>query len=134
MLKAVFFGDYSRSKPMKRAPCDVLNDHLSLALEHRFEEDLARNFAEDTVLLTSYGVFRGIEGLKQKVELLEQHLPDGRYEYKQILCEGDMGFLEWSGVGSGGERVLDGADSYLIRDGRIRVMTIHYTVIPPSAH
>ena len=42
-----------------------------------------------------------------------------------------MGFLEWTGEADNGARVEDGADSYLIRDGRIHAMTIHYTVLPP---
>ncbi len=113
-----------------RDACEVLHDHLQLAADHRWEEDLARNFAEDCVLLTSYGTFRGRAGLDAKVRLLEEHLPNGRYTYKQILCEGEMGFLEWDGEGNNGAIVRDGADSYLIRDGRIRVMTIHYTVEP----
>lgn len=116
---------------MGRTACDVLHDHLALAKEHRFEEDLDRNFSDDCLLLTTYGIFRGKEGLHRKVALLEEHLPMGRYDYTNVMCEGEMGFLEWTGEGSGGERVLDGADSYLIRDDRIRVMTIHYTVEPP---
>jgi hypothetical protein len=48
------------------------------------------------------------------------------------MAEGEMGFLEWTGEAGNGARVEDGADSYLIRDGRIRAMTIHYTVLPPS--
>jgi hypothetical protein len=36
-------------------------------------------------------------------------------------------FLEWT-VDSGPFRVCDGADSYLIEDGKIKAQTIHYTV------
>jgi hypothetical protein len=39
-----------------------------------------------------------------------------------------MAFLEWSAT-SEQARVEDGADSFLIRHGRILMMTIHYTVI-----
>jgi hypothetical protein len=48
-----------------------------------------------------------------------------------VMAEGEMGFLEWTAEAENGARVTDGADSYLIRDGRIRAMTIHYTVVPP---
>ncbi len=113
---------------MRRTPCDVLNDHLALALENRWQEDLARNFGDDIVLLTGYGVFQGRQGLEAKVKLLAQHLPHGRYVYRNLLCQGEMGFLEWTGEGDDGWYVDDGADSYLIRDDRIRMMTIHYTV------
>lgn len=115
-----------------RSVCEVLTDHLQLANEHRWQEDLDRNFADDCVLLTGYGVFRGRKGMREKIALLDKHLPNGRYTYKNILCDGEMGFLEWSGEGDGAV-VRDGADSYLVRDGKIRVMTIHYTVEPAGA-
>lgn len=115
-----------------RTARDVLEDHLRLADAWDFETDLARNFSEDIVLLTGYGVFRGIEGVREKVRLLGQHLPQGRWTYRTVLAEGEMGFLEWTAEAENGARVEDGADSYLIQGGRIRAMTIHYTVIPPA--
>jgi hypothetical protein len=116
----------------KRSAREVLEDHLQLAKKWDFESDLARNFDDDIVLMTTYGIFRGVEGLREKVELLQTHLPNGTWTYHNIMVEGELGFLEWSGVGENGARVEDGADSYHIKDGRIRAMTIHYTVIPPS--
>lgn len=117
---------------MTRRPREVLEDHLRLAREWDFETDLERNFGDDIVLMTSYGVFRGFEGLRRKVALLEAQMPGGRWTYHNIMVEGQLGFLEWSGVADNGARVDDGADSYLIREGRIRAMTIHYRVIPGS--
>lgn len=118
---------------MKRARTtrEVLDNHLELALAWEFEADLEHNFADDIVLLTGYGVFRGIEGVRDKVRLLETQLPSGRFTYRTVMAEGELGFLEWSAEADNGARVEDGADSYLIRDGRIRAMTIHYTVQPP---
>ena len=114
-----------------RTAREVLDDHLRLANAWDFETDLARNFSEDIVLLTGYGIFRGIAGVREKVRLLGEHLPGGRWTYLNVMAEGEMGFLEWTAEAENGARVVDGADSYLIRDGRIRAMTIHYTVIPP---
>jgi len=45
------------------------------------------------------------------------------------MTDGEVGFLEWSAEGAH-ERIEDGADSYLIRAGLIKAMTIHYTVKP----
>ena len=117
----------------QRTAREVLDDHLNLAMAWEFETDLARNFADDVILLTGYGIFRGKEGVKQKVRLLGEHLPGGQWEYTTIMAEGDMGFLEWRATADNGARVEDGADSYLIRDGRIHAMTIHYTVLPPPS-
>jgi hypothetical protein len=115
-----------------RSPREVLEYHLRLAAAGEIETDLARNFSEDVVLLTGCGVFRGIQGVRDKAQLLAKQLPGGRWTYRTILVEEELGFLEWSGEAESGARVEDGADSYLIRDGRIRAMTIHYTVQPPG--
>ena len=43
------------------------------------------------------------------------------------LVDGDVAFLEWT-VEAEGARVRDGADSFVVRDGRIVAQTSHYTV------
>ena len=110
-----------------RSAREVLDDHLDLSKSGSIEEDLKRNYAEDVILLTSYGTYRGYEGLKKLMDILMKELPDPSFDYKNILVEGDVGFLEWSGS-SKKAKVEDGADSYVIRDGRIIAQTIHYTV------
>lgn len=115
-----------------RSARKVLEDHLELAKEWDFETDVARNFDDDIVLMTTYGIFRGIEGLRAKVDLLAEQMPGGRWNYENVMVEGELGFLEWTAEADNGARVFDGADSYLIRDGKIRAMTIHYTVLPPE--
>ena len=116
----------------RRSTREVLEDHLALAADHDLETDLSRNFADDVVLLTGYGVFRGIEGVNEKARLLEEQLPGGHWSYRTVMAEGEMGFLEWTAEADNGARVEDGADSFLIRDGRIRAITIHYTVRSPD--
>ncbi len=117
--------------PNARPGREVLDDHLKLAETWDFEVDLGRNFAPDVVLLTTYGVYRGHDGVRAKARLLAEQLPGGRWTYTNVMFDGELGFLEWTAVADNGARVEDGADSYLVRDGLIRAMTIHYTVIPP---
>jgi hypothetical protein len=116
----------------QRSAREVLDDHLRLAAEGDVETDLARNFADGVVLLTTYGVYRGKEGVRQKAKLLADQMPNGRWSYVNVAAEGELGFLEWTAEADNGARVEDGADSYLIRDGRIHAMSIHYTVLPPA--
>jgi hypothetical protein len=121
------------NEPHERTTREVLEDHLNLAADDRWdlEEDIRRNFSEDIFLLTGYGIYHGHDGIREKARLLSEQLPGGRWNYTNIMAEGELGFLEWTAQADNGARVEDGADSYLIRDGRICAMTIHYTVLPP---
>ncbi len=110
-----------------RSTIEVFEDHLDLALKGDVATDIARNFSDECVLLTGYGVFRGHEGVREAADLLARQLPDARFEYVTRLFHDEVAFLEWRGY-SEEAGVDDGADSFFIRDGRIRVMTIHYTV------
>ncbi|SCL72331.1 SnoaL-like domain-containing protein [Micromonospora citrea] len=110
-----------------RSAREVFEDHLRLAAEHRFAEDLARNVSPSCVVLERRGVFRGHDGVRELARWLEEELPGGGYTYTNKLVEGRMAFLEWT-ADAEGARVLDGADSFLIEQGWIVAQTIHYTV------
>ena len=109
-----------------RSTEEVIKDHLELARRDNWVIDLKRNFSEDCVLPTSFGVYRGHDGIREKIKLLHEHLPQATYSYEKILFHKEMGFLKWSGE-STESYVDDGADSYLVRNGKIVVMTIHCT-------
>ncbi len=110
-----------------RSTLEVLEDHLRYRERMEVEEDIARNYAEDVVLLTSLGVFRGHEGVRRSAQALHARLPCACYQFPTKLVDGEMAFLEWT-ARCPVAWVDDGADSFLIRDGRIVVQTIHYTV------
>ena len=112
----------------ERPPKEVLEDHWALADAGNLEEDLARNYAADVTFLTGFGTFHGHDGARTLYRRLNRLLPQARFSYRTRLVEGDLGFLEWSAQGQ--EAVVpDGADSYLVRDGRIVAQAIHYTVV-----
>jgi hypothetical protein len=114
---------------LARSTAEIFNDHLERALREDLEGDLAANYATDCVLLTTYGRFEGHNGRREAAALLGKQLPNPRYNYEHRVTEGEIAFLEWTAEADGA-RVRDGADTFLIRDGLIRVMTIHYTVEP----
>jgi hypothetical protein len=105
----------------------VFDDHVRTAARGAVEEDIARNYADDVVLLTGIGILRGHDGVRRSREVLSRDLPDGKYRFLTRLVEGDHAFLEWRAEADAIE-IDDGADSFVIRDGLIRVQTIHYTV------
>jgi hypothetical protein len=112
-----------------RAADEVFADHLRLAGEHRFEDDILRNISPDCVVLERRGVFRGHRGVRELARLLAEELPDAPYSYTNVLVDGRFAFLEWT-ADSGHARVGDGADSFVIEDDWIVAQTIHYTVEP----
>jgi hypothetical protein len=119
-----------------RTAQEVLDDHLKLD-EHFgaeedwrriVEEDIRRNGSEDIVILINRGTFRGHDGVRELARMLGEELPEHRsFEYTYRAVEGRMAFLEWA-YEDASVRVRDGADSYLIEDGKILAQTIHYTV------
>jgi hypothetical protein len=119
-----------------RSAQEVLDDHLNLArnwgddggYKGMLEVDLERNYSKEIVILINRGTFRGYEGVRQLAQMLGEELPEHRsFEYTYTAVEGRMAFLEWA-YEDASVRVRDGADSYLIEDGKIVAQTIHYTV------
>lgn len=110
-----------------RSTEEVLDDHLRESVSGRVDDDLARNYAEDIVFLTSFGVFHGHGGVRQAAELLNRQLPNARFTYRVRRTAADVALLVWDAE-SDRSSVEDGVDSYVIRDGRIAVQTIHYNV------
>lgn len=110
-----------------RSAAEVFEDHLRLAGEHRFEEDIGRNVSPECVVLERRGVFHGRDGVRELANLLAAELPDAPYLYTTRLVAGRMAFLEWTAEIEH-VRVRDGADSFVIENGWIIAQTIHYTV------
>jgi hypothetical protein len=110
-----------------RSTREVFEDHLNKRMKGQTEQDIEQNYAEDVVLLTGTGIFRGREGVRQSAAELAHYVPDATFTYRTRLVEGENAFLEWEAQSSRGP-VCDGADGFVIRDGRIVAQTIHYTV------
>jgi hypothetical protein len=122
--------------PSARTTQQVLDDLLNLAeywggeggFERMLEVDLERNTSKDVVILINRGTFRGHEGVRELARMLAEELPEQRsFEYTYKAVEGKMAFLEWA-YEDAHVMVRDGADSFLIEDGKIVAQTIHYTV------
>lgn len=117
------------AKNQTRSTGEVFEDHLRLRQQHNVEEDIARNYAADVVILTLEGVFHGHEGVRHTSRTLHELLPGGHYHYLKKQVAEEYAYLEWSGTSSQGDaEVQHGADGYVIRDGRIVAQMIHYYV------
>lgn len=111
-----------------RTTHEVLESHLQFRQQGNLDADLEQNYAEDAMLLTTYGIFHGREGVRTSANILFQQLHNAHYMYRTRLVHGPIAYLEWTGENDT-MCAKDGADTYFIEDGRIKVQTIHYTLI-----
>ncbi|MGK9171359.1 nuclear transport factor 2 family protein [Inquilinus limosus] len=111
----------------RRSPVDVLDDHLALRQRHEVERDIERNYAPDVVVLTSRGAFRGHDAVRRLQRKLREAIGDAEFEFPTKLIDGPYAFLEWR-ARVPGKSVEDGADSFVIQDGKIVLQTIHYMI------
>lgn len=112
----------------RRTAKAVFEDHLALAAQGLVEEDLLRNYHEDCVILINSGEYRGHDGVRKLAAQLAHEMPEAKFEYTTKLVSGRFAFLEWTGS-SKTATVQDGADSFVIENGKIVAQTIHYTLI-----
>jgi hypothetical protein len=111
-----------------RSTREVFDEHLAFADRGEVEEDLARNYHQDCVILIGSGEYRGNAGARQLAARLSWEMPEAKFEYITRMVSGRFAFLEWTGT-SRISSVTDGVDSFVIEHGKIVAQTIHYTVI-----
>lgn len=71
-------------------------------------------------------LFGGHSGARDAAKLLQKQIGQTTYVHRTKVWHDEVAFLEWSARSEQGK--IDDGDSFLIREGRIKVMTIHYTV------
>ena len=116
-----------KSKSDTRTVTEVFEDHLAKRLAGETGADIAENYANSVVILTGTGALLGHEGARQSAAELSRLVGDAVFTYRHTLVQDRYAFLEWTAKGDGVE-VPDGADSFVIADGKIVFQSIHYTV------
>jgi ketosteroid isomerase-like protein len=111
-----------------RSPQEVFGHHAQ-ALGAEDLDEIVADYSEDAVFITPAGVQRGKDGIRQAFTKLLGEVPQAAWDIKTTLYEGDILFLEWGAEG-GGNRIEDGIDTFVFRDGLIRVQTVRYTLQP----
>jgi hypothetical protein len=123
--------DDNRTGPGPATTRQVLDNHLRCRQAGDVEVDIQQNYHARVRLLSTEGVHHGHDGVRYLAGILRSYLPDGDYHYGQVLTDGEVGMLTWSGrCVRTDTAVHDGADSYVIRDGLIVAQTIHYATTP----
>jgi ketosteroid isomerase-like protein len=113
---------------MTRTPEEVFQHHAQ-ALGAGDLDEIVADYADDAVVITPAGVNRGPTGVRAAFVQLLADVPSAAWDLKTAIYEGDVLFLEWAATAAR-TRVEDGIDTFVFRDGLIRVQTVRYTVLP----
>ncbi len=111
-----------------RSPQEVF-DHHAQALGAEDLDEIVADYSDDAIFITRAGVLRGKDGIRQAFVKLLSEVPQAAWDIKTTIYEDDVMFLEWGAEG-GGNRIEDGIDTFVFRDGLIRVQTVRYTLQP----
>jgi hypothetical protein len=111
---------------MTRTPQEVF-DHHAQALGAGDLDGIVADYADDAVVISPSGVKRGQDGVRDAFTQLLADLPDAGWQLKTQIYEDDVLFLEWA-ADAAATRVEDGIDTFVFRDGSIRVQTLRYTL------
>ena len=111
---------------MARSPQEVLAHHAQ-ALGAGDLDSIVADYADDAVVISPTGVLRGLDGVRTAFTQLLADLPNASWDLPTQIYEGDVLFLEWT-ADAGSTRADDGIDTFVFRDGMIRVQTLRYTL------
>jgi ketosteroid isomerase-like protein len=110
-----------------RTPEEIFAHH-GQALGAEDLEEIVADYSDDAILVVQKSVFRGKDGARQVFTQLLDDVPQAQWDLDTVFAD-DVLYLEWKATG-GGRRVEDGIDTFIFRDGMIRVQTVVYTVQP----
>jgi hypothetical protein len=111
----------------ERTTQEVIDDHLALRKAGDLETDIARNYDPEVVLISLTGVRRGHDGVRDQAAELLAVMRGGEYRYRKVLVADEYAYLEWDAYSDNG-RICNGADSYVVRGGKLVMQTAHYYV------
>ena len=111
---------------MTRTPQEVFAHH-GPALAAADIDEIATDFADDAVVITPAGTHRGKDGARAAFRQLFADLSDAAWDIKDQTWADDVLLLEWA-ADADQSRADDGVDTFVFRDGQIRVQTVHYTL------
>ncbi|SPJ17169.1 SnoaL-like polyketide cyclase [Burkholderiales bacterium] len=108
-----------------RTPQQIFQHHGE-ALGAEDLESIVSDYSDDAFFMSPAGVLRGKAGIRQAFTKLLSDVPKAKWKLK-TLFENDILFLEWT-ADSAKTKVDDGIDTFVFKDGLIRVQTVRYTL------
>jgi ketosteroid isomerase-like protein len=113
--------------PLSRTPQEVFQHHAEVLIAGDLE-GIVSDYADDAVFITPAGALYGKDGVREGFTKLLGDVPSAAWDVPTQIFEGDVLFIEWS-ADSEKTRVEDGIDTFVFRDGLIRVQTVRYTLL-----
>ena len=111
---------------MTRTPEEVFAHHAQ-SLGAGDLDEIVADYADDAILITPAGTRRGKDGVRAGFTQMLADVPDAAWNLKTQIYEDDVLLLEWA-ADAAATRVEDGLDTFIFRDGLIRVQTVRYTL------
>jgi ketosteroid isomerase-like protein len=115
-----------RSSEMALTPQEVFAHHAEALIAGDLDA-IVDDYADDAVFITPGGVRYGKDGIRAAFTQLLADVPNADWEVPTQIYEGDVLFIEWK-ADAQKTRVEDGIDTFIFRDGQIRVQTVRYSL------
>lgn len=113
---------------MARTPREVFQHHAEVLIAGDLD-GIVSDYADDALFITPEGVKHGKDGVREGFVKLLSDVPKADWEVPTQIFEDDVLFIEWRAE-SENAKVEDGIDTFVFRDGMIRVQTVRYTAVP----
>lgn len=111
---------------MTRTPQEVFAHHAE-ALGAGDLDGIVDDYADDAVFITPDGIKQGKDGIREAFTKLLGDVPNADWAVPTQIYVEDVLFLEWTAT-SAASKVEDGIDTFIFRDGLIRLQTVRYTL------
>ena len=109
-----------------RTPRGVFEHHFA-ALKTGDVDAVMTDYNEDSVVITPAGAARGVRAIREGVIMLLTAIPRATWQLTTQIYHGHILFLQWA-ADSRNTQINDGVETYLFKDGRIRIQTAHFTL------
>jgi hypothetical protein len=108
-----------------RTPEEVFQHHGEVLLAGDID-GIVSDYSDDAIFTSPDGILRGKDDIRKAFVKLVGDVPHAEWELSTVFAD-DILFLEWSAE-SAHTKVEDGIDTFVFRDGLIRVQTVRYTL------
>jgi hypothetical protein len=99
-----------------------------LRIDGDLGRDLIENYSEDVVLLTLNSNRTGHQAIRASAARLKEQLPGAKFEFVAKQVGGPYPLLIWRATSQRYDAV-EGADSFVVKAGKIVFQSIHYKLV-----